>query len=142
MPASSRSPLITAVAAGVTAVLGAGVFIWGWLRRRSQRKQEPAPEPDLVLSGRAARLAGAPPPGDEAAFPGRELEAALEGQSPDALIQPPTRDGPALRTRRKVLGGIGVAAVGLGASFVGVPVIGAILSPLFQSTPRDWRTIG
>jgi len=142
MPASSRSPLVTAIAAGVTAVLGTIVFLWGWLRRRAQRKREPVPEPDLVLSGRAARLAGAPAAEEEATFPGHELAAALEGQRPEALFAPPTVDDPALRGRRRLLGGIAIAAAGLGATVVGVPVVGALLYPLFRSTPRDWRTVG
>lgn len=142
MPASSRSSLVTAVSAGVTALLGGAVFLWGWLRCRARRRREPVPEPDLVLSGTAARIAGAPAAQDEAAFPGHVLAAALEGERPEALFVPPTTDDPALRGRRRLLGGIAVAAAGLGATVVGVPVVGALLYPLFRSTPRDWRSVG
>ncbi|GEM_PF-261467 len=140
---SSRRPLlVTAVSAGVTAVAAAGVFLWSWLRRRSRRKHEPVPEPALVLSGTAARMAGAPGEQEDAAFTGHDLAAALEGQEPQATFEAPTVDDPKLRGRRRILGGIGIAAAGLGATAVGVPVVGALLYPLFRSTPREWRTVG
>jgi menaquinol-cytochrome c reductase iron-sulfur subunit len=149
MPAngpSRRSPLITALSAGIAAVAAAAVFLWSWLRRRSRRRHEPVPEPDLVLSGAAARLTGTPAATpdteDDAAFTGHDLAAALEGQPPQAIFEPPTVDDPRLRGRRRVLGGIGIAAAGLGATVVGVPVIGALLYPLFRATPREWRTVG
>jgi menaquinol-cytochrome c reductase iron-sulfur subunit len=45
-------------------------------------------------------------------------------------------------TRRQFLTWVSVALGGLGATLVGVPVIGFLLAPLFQKPQQSWRPVG
>lgn len=52
-------------------------------------------------------------------------------------------DRPADSRRRKVLAGLSLAAGGLVASGIAVPIIGFVLTPLLRQRPqRTWRDIG
>ena len=45
-------------------------------------------------------------------------------------------------SRRKFLAGVSVAAGGIGALIVALPVAGFILAPLFKRTQEVWRSVG
>jgi menaquinol-cytochrome c reductase iron-sulfur subunit len=49
--------------------------------------------------------------------------------------------GPKLLKRRQFLVGLSLAAGGIGAALVGVPVLGFLLSPLLKKEPEVWRTV-
>ena len=56
----------------------------------------------------------------------------------------PTGDlsSPAELSRRKLLARLSLAAGGVGALILTVPMAGFILAPFFESKPEVWRTIG
>ena len=47
-----------------------------------------------------------------------------------------------LTERRKLLAALSIGLGGIGAALIGVPVIGFLLAPLFQSVARRWRAVG
>jgi len=44
--------------------------------------------------------------------------------------------------RRKFLARLSIGLGCIGAALVGVPVLGFLLAPLFESVPRKWRAVG
>ena len=50
--------------------------------------------------------------------------------------------GPDESQRRRVLTVLSVAAGTVAASFVGIPVLGFVLGPMFRKTREDWRRVG
>jgi menaquinol-cytochrome c reductase iron-sulfur subunit len=44
--------------------------------------------------------------------------------------------------RRQVLAGLGIGLGCVGAALIGVPVLGFLLAPLFESVARKWRPVG
>lgn len=47
-----------------------------------------------------------------------------------------------LSTRRQLLTGISIAAAGVGATIVSIPVIGSLLTPLVKTGQAAWRPVG
>jgi hypothetical protein len=53
-----------------------------------------------------------------------------------------SRDQQAILTRRKFLARLSIAAGGLGAALIGIPVVGFLLAPLLRQAPQFWRPVG
>jgi menaquinol-cytochrome c reductase iron-sulfur subunit len=47
-----------------------------------------------------------------------------------------------MQSRRRMLVGLSVAAGGVAASVVGIPVVGSLIYPLFRKTNNIWRPVG
>jgi menaquinol-cytochrome c reductase iron-sulfur subunit len=62
-----------------------------------------------------------------------------EGDGGDAEERRPS---PETLTRRDFLSKVSLAAGGLGAAVLAVPVIGYLIAPLFRPSPRIWRQVG
>jgi menaquinol-cytochrome c reductase iron-sulfur subunit len=56
--------------------------------------------------------------------------------------QPSETGDPDRRQRRQVLGLLSAVLGTLGAALIGIPIVGFLVSPLFQERPERWRTVG
>lgn len=57
-------------------------------------------------------------------------------------MQPPDTNDAERISRREFLTRLSLVVGGLGATLVGVPIVGFLVSPLFKKTPETWRQVG
>jgi menaquinol-cytochrome c reductase iron-sulfur subunit len=61
---------------------------------------------------------------------------------PTSPAPTPAADDPRILKRRRFLSRLSIAVSSVAAALVGVPVIGFLISPLTQRSPRQWRPVG
>jgi menaquinol-cytochrome c reductase iron-sulfur subunit len=59
-----------------------------------------------------------------------------------ASRQPAKQADQTTLSRRQFLAKLSIAAGGFGASIVGIPIVGVLLSPLVRKAPETWRAVG
>ncbi len=123
--------LLVAVGMAVIAAVRALRRLTSWLKYQRSRAPYPFTPATSSLSTADRRQAQV-----DAQPKAKHAQPETEAERPEA------EDESSLPTRRRFLTALGIAMSGIGAAIIGVPVLGALFSPLLREDGEVWRPVG